>query len=73
MLSQEIADGVSKSTQAVQAAEAGVRQIGALARQQTICMLDAATFLLLPQTTPPPLRPLFLFPKTLFFDFVYDC
>ncbi|XP_050268163.1 uncharacterized protein LOC126712751 [Quercus robur] len=39
-LSQEIADGVSKSTQAVQAAEAGIRQIGAVARQQTISMIQ---------------------------------
>ena len=39
--SQEIADGVSKSTQVVQAAEAGIRQIGSLARQQTMCMLLA--------------------------------
>ena len=38
VLSQEIADGVSKSTQAVQVAEAGIRQIGAVARLQTICM-----------------------------------
>ena len=38
MLSQEIADGVSKSTQAVQVAEAGIQQIGAVARLQTICM-----------------------------------
>lgn len=37
-LSQEIADGVTKSAQAVQAAEAGVRQLGAVAREQTICM-----------------------------------
>ena len=37
--SQEIADGVSKSAQAVQAAEAGIRQIGSLARQRTMCML----------------------------------
>lgn len=36
VLSQEIADGVNKSAQAVQAAEAGVRQIGSLARQQTM-------------------------------------
>lgn len=36
--SQEIADGVTKSAQAVQAAEAGIRQIGAVAREQTICM-----------------------------------
>ena len=44
VLSQEIADGVSKSTQAVQAAEAGIRQIGAVARQQTICMLELQLF-----------------------------
>ncbi|KAL3727921.1 hypothetical protein ACJRO7_032635 [Eucalyptus globulus] len=35
-LSQEIADGVNKSAQAVQAAEAGIRQIGSVAREQTI-------------------------------------
>ncbi|KAK0601493.1 hypothetical protein LWI29_024782 [Acer saccharum] len=39
-LSQEIADGVNKSAQAVQAAEAGIRQIGTLARQQTISMIQ---------------------------------
>ncbi|KAK8948486.1 hypothetical protein KSP39_PZI005420 [Platanthera zijinensis] len=39
-LSQEISDGVHKSAQAVQAAEAGIRQIGALARQQTISMIQ---------------------------------
>lgn len=39
-LSQEIADGVNKSAQAVQAAEAGIRQIGALAHQQTISMIQ---------------------------------
>ncbi|XP_057802203.1 uncharacterized protein LOC131017466 [Salvia miltiorrhiza] len=39
-LSQEIADGVNKSAQAVQAAEAGVRQIGSLARQQTMAMIQ---------------------------------
>ncbi|XP_057960932.1 uncharacterized protein LOC131152965 [Malania oleifera] len=39
-LSQEIADGVNKSAQAVQAAEAGIRQIGVLARQQTISMIQ---------------------------------
>ncbi|XP_051120182.1 uncharacterized protein LOC127243964 [Andrographis paniculata] len=39
-LSQEIADGVNKSAQAVQAAEAGVRQIGSLARQQTMTMIQ---------------------------------
>lgn len=40
-LSQEITDGVNKSAQAVQAAEAGIRQIGSLARQRTICMFKA--------------------------------
>ncbi|ONK58279.1 uncharacterized protein A4U43_C09F10540 [Asparagus officinalis] len=39
-LSQEIADGVNKSAQAVQAAEAGIRQIGALARSKTISMIQ---------------------------------
>ncbi|KAJ0015238.1 hypothetical protein Pint_20241 [Pistacia integerrima] len=39
-LSQEIADGVNKSAQAVQAAEAGIRQIGTVARQQTISMIQ---------------------------------
>ncbi|XP_056168643.1 uncharacterized protein LOC115693055 isoform X2 [Syzygium oleosum] len=39
-LSQEIADGVNKSAQAVQAAEAGIRQIGSLAREQTISMIQ---------------------------------
>ncbi|XP_042488397.1 uncharacterized protein LOC122068595 [Macadamia integrifolia] len=39
-LSQEIAEGVNKSAQAVQAAEAGIRQIGSLARQQTISMIQ---------------------------------
>ncbi|XP_044497876.1 uncharacterized protein LOC123219979 [Mangifera indica] len=39
-LSQEIADGVNKSAQAVQAVEAGIRQIGTLARQQTISMIQ---------------------------------
>uniref|UniRef100_A0A2P2JCX6 Uncharacterized protein LOC105132565 n=1 Tax=Rhizophora mucronata TaxID=61149 RepID=A0A2P2JCX6_RHIMU len=39
-LSQEIADGVNKSAQAVQAAEAGVRQIGSLAHQHTISMIE---------------------------------
>nr|POE74216.1 hypothetical protein CFP56_46948 [Quercus suber] len=39
-LSQEKADGVSKSTQAVQAAEARIQQIGAVACQQTICDKD---------------------------------
>lgn len=39
VLSQEIADGVNKSAQAMQAAETGIRQMSALARQQTICNL----------------------------------
>ncbi|XP_022742888.1 uncharacterized protein LOC111294025 isoform X1 [Durio zibethinus] len=39
-LSQEIADGVKKSAQAVQAAEAGIRQIGSLAHQQTMSMIQ---------------------------------
>jgi len=37
--SQDITDGVNKSAQAVQAAEAGIRQIGTLAHQHTICKL----------------------------------
>ncbi|XP_076882517.1 uncharacterized protein LOC143530908 isoform X2 [Bidens hawaiensis] len=39
-LSQEISDGVNKSAQAVQAAEAGVKQIGSLARQKTMSMIE---------------------------------
>ncbi|KAK8506878.1 hypothetical protein V6N12_000447 [Hibiscus sabdariffa] len=39
-LSQEITDGVNKSAQAVQAAEAGIRQIGSLAQQQTMSMIQ---------------------------------
>ncbi|KAJ9131947.1 hypothetical protein P3X46_034847 [Hevea brasiliensis] len=39
-LSHEIADGVNKSAQAVQAAESGIRQIGTLAHQQTISMIQ---------------------------------
>ncbi|KAK7263993.1 hypothetical protein RJT34_31594 [Clitoria ternatea] len=39
-LSQEIADGVNKSAQALQAAEAGIRQIGSMAQQQTISMIQ---------------------------------
>ena len=35
-LSQEITEGVNKSAQVVQAAEAGARQIGSLAREQTM-------------------------------------
>ena len=53
VLSQEIADGVSKSTQAVQAAEAGIRQIGAVARQQTICMLESCNFSSFTSNNPP--------------------
>ncbi|XP_037493906.1 uncharacterized protein LOC105647794 isoform X3 [Jatropha curcas] len=36
----EIADGVNKSAQAVHAAEAGIRQIGTLAHQRTISMIQ---------------------------------
>ncbi|KAE8667514.1 hypothetical protein F3Y22_tig00112402pilonHSYRG00168 [Hibiscus syriacus] len=39
-LSQEITDGVNKSAQAVQAAEAGIQQIGSLAQQQTMSMIQ---------------------------------
>ncbi|CAI0433818.1 unnamed protein product [Linum tenue] len=39
-LSHEISDGVNKSAQAVQAAEAGIRQIGTLAHQHTISMIE---------------------------------
>ncbi|CAL0304342.1 unnamed protein product [Lupinus luteus] len=39
-LSHEIADGVNKSTQALQAAEAGIRKIGSMAQQQTISMIE---------------------------------
>lgn len=39
-ISQEIADGVNKSAQALHAAEAGIRQIGSVAQQQTICMYN---------------------------------
>lgn len=39
-LSQEIADGVNKSARAVQAAEAGIKQIGSLAHQQTMSMIQ---------------------------------
>ncbi|KAH8480903.1 hypothetical protein H0E87_030968 [Populus deltoides] len=39
-LSQDITDGVNKSAQAVQAAEAGIRQIGTLAHQHTISMIQ---------------------------------
>ncbi|RWR87086.1 hypothetical protein CKAN_01601700 [Cinnamomum micranthum f. kanehirae] len=39
-LSQEISDGVNKSVRAVQAAEAGIQQIGILAQHQTISMIQ---------------------------------
>ncbi|XP_022718994.1 uncharacterized protein LOC111277095 isoform X2 [Durio zibethinus] len=39
-LSQEIANGVNKSAQVVQAAEAGIRRIGSLAHQQTMSMIQ---------------------------------
>lgn len=39
-LSLEIADGVNKSARAVQAAEAGIRQIGSRAHQQTMSMIQ---------------------------------
>ncbi|XP_004505586.1 uncharacterized protein [Cicer arietinum] len=39
-LSQEITDGISKSAQALQAAETGIRQIGSVAHQRTISMIE---------------------------------
>ncbi|CAH8386614.1 unnamed protein product [Eruca vesicaria subsp. sativa] len=39
-LSHEVTEGVNNSAKAVQAAEAGIRQIGALAHQQTLSMID---------------------------------
>lgn len=39
-LSQEITEGVNKSAQAVQAAQVGIQQMGALARQQTASMIQ---------------------------------
>ncbi|KAI3885453.1 hypothetical protein MKX03_036345 [Papaver bracteatum] len=39
-LSQEISDGVNKSAQAVQAAEAGIRQVGTIAKQQAVSMIQ---------------------------------
>jgi hypothetical protein len=39
-ISQEITDGISKSAQALQAAETGIRQIGSVAQQHTICMYN---------------------------------
>lgn len=51
--SQEIADGVNKSAQAVQAAEAGIRQIGTLAHQQTICKFRTVFHRFKPPPHPP--------------------
>jgi regulator of protease activity HflC (stomatin/prohibitin superfamily) len=39
-LSQDITDGINKSAKAVQAAEAGIKQIGTLAQQQTLSMIE---------------------------------
>ncbi|GMH13082.1 hypothetical protein Nepgr_014923 [Nepenthes gracilis] len=39
-LSHEISDGITKSAQTVQAAGAGIRRIGSLARQHTIAMIQ---------------------------------
>ncbi|VVA90515.1 unnamed protein product [Arabis nemorensis] len=39
-LSQDITDGVNKSAKAVKAAEAGIRQIGTRAQQQTLSMIE---------------------------------
>ncbi|KAL8171815.1 hypothetical protein V2J09_023619 [Rumex salicifolius] len=39
-LSKEISEGISKSTQVVKAAEAGIKQMGAVAHQQTISMIE---------------------------------
>ncbi|XP_054811330.1 uncharacterized protein LOC129312684 [Prosopis cineraria] len=39
-LSQEIHDGVNKSAQALQAAEAGIRQIGSVAQKQTVSLIQ---------------------------------
>ncbi|KAE8711621.1 hypothetical protein F3Y22_tig00110283pilonHSYRG00102 [Hibiscus syriacus] len=39
-LSQEITDGVNKSAKAMQAAEAGIQQIGSLAQRQTMSMIQ---------------------------------
>ncbi|KAJ4915096.1 hypothetical protein Rs2_00646 [Raphanus sativus] len=39
-LSHEVSDGVNKSAKVVQAAEAGIRQIGTLAHQKTLSMID---------------------------------
>lgn len=52
--SQEIADGVNKSAQAVQAAEAGIRQIGTLAHQQTICKFRTVFHRFKPPPPPTP-------------------
>lgn len=42
-ISQEITDGISKSAQALQAAETGIRHIGSVAQKQTICMYNVVT------------------------------
>ncbi|KAK7341205.1 hypothetical protein VNO80_24131 [Phaseolus coccineus] len=39
-LSQEIADGFNKSSQALQAVEAGIRRMGSKAQQQTVSMIQ---------------------------------
>ncbi|KAK8463701.1 hypothetical protein PHAVU_011G018900 [Phaseolus vulgaris] len=39
-LSQEIGDGFNKSSQALQAAEAGIRRMGSMAKQQTVSMIQ---------------------------------
>lgn len=39
-LSQEITEGISKSAQALQAAETGIRHIGSVAQKQTISMIE---------------------------------
>lgn len=39
-LSHEVSDGVQKSTKVVRAAEAGIRQIGSIAREQTISIIQ---------------------------------
>jgi len=42
-ISQEITEGISKSAQALQAAETGIRHIGSVAQKQTICMYNIIT------------------------------
>lgn len=69
-LSQEIADGVNKSAQAVQAAEAGIRQIGTLARQQTICKFNSVLRWFFPPAATKIIA-VFQFPYQDWF--MYDC